>query len=473
MTSNTFQESTLEAQAISYSECNNELGRYSFMIYSHFKGNLSELMIEEFKIKGITYNNYADYHISNKYNENLNINCYSPHVNLDNQIVYNDNIIYEVFITCYIDIVETIDYLYLYVEGENKIKLAYFNETLSTINYIHCTKKYTLFLGEIKDKNCRQNEYYSTFNYKIEILNETIPDNIFQNSIYLSPISLDHNYYYNDYNSYCHFIQINNNSFLACNIKYDIKLDTLYYKKNMYYFYFNNYDLIIIIPEDLYIGENILCYHESKDNYLNIFKGNCKNGAYFFSIDFNNFLKKDEEDLIIKNKILLELKGKIDSKQMANYCYLDNGNEKNKISLLKYKLNCVIPAYNENYNDIKLEYYKFFSKYFLLNYIAKDIINEDLFCFTPKKVIIAFYFYYDKYSNNNTFKILTVTPFDNSNYFNSSLGNKIEIPIIYPFNEISICEISSNEMETYMEFICKINNSQINIIIIKMLHLEI
>ena len=165
--------------------------------------------------------------------------------------------------------------------------------------------------------------------------------------------------------------------------------------------------------------------------------------------------------MINSKKSLIELKGKVDSKLSKNYCYLDDRNEKDKYDLSKYKLNCVVPTLEDM--DYRLQFYKLFSKYYILNYLSLLLFNDELYCLKEKNYITAFYYYSDECLNNNTFKILTVTTFNDLNKFNSTLDDKIEINIISPFNDKAICQISSKLMEPYAEFICTVNNNQIDI----------
>ena len=299
----TFQKSNLTAHNISNNGCDSS-GKYSFNIITTLNGNLSQKMIENYKFnaKALDYRNIST---------NLNINCFFPEIN-KNQ---NDN---NIDINCTIENAGYFWNVTIYLEGESsQIQLNNFNEIFSNIKTIDCRPIINITLNEINETKCHNNRDYSYFSYIITILyNDIIPKELFSNKIYLMFQSEYSHYYY--YNTYCYFTQINNKIVLECNINDDIKLDTLYYDKNVQHIYENSYELYILNNNNnLYIGQNIICYHERNDTYLDIFNGYCKNGAYFFSIDFNKFLNKNEDDnkLIIKNKLLLEFNGKIGSAQ--------------------------------------------------------------------------------------------------------------------------------------------------------------
>ena len=218
---NTIQTPTLEAISISNNICDNELGRYSFIINAELNGNISKSMFDNYIFKAISYD----------YNENLKINCVFPPVNGS----YENN--YSIEIPCYIDNAGDANNLKIYLIGGNdQLQLKNFDEILSNINYINCKKYITLILGEIIDRKCEQFDDYSNYNYKYKILNETIPEELFSINIYFEHISKNYYYYY--YESYCKLIKINGNNLLECNIQRDIKLDTIYYENNNY----NNYN---------------------------------------------------------------------------------------------------------------------------------------------------------------------------------------------------------------------------------------
>ena len=123
-------------------------------------------------------------------------------------------------------------------------------------------------------------------------------------------------------------------NYLECSLYGEIDNLTLYFhnENKEYYYYEETQDYHLYLKyknETFYIGKNINCFYDHNVNYLDIFRGACKNGAYFFTIDFNNIIKKNgDQNLTLKNKILLEFGGKIRNKEMKNYCYIDNSNEK-------------------------------------------------------------------------------------------------------------------------------------------------
>ena len=442
---NSFENSTLKRKSISNFQCNSELRRYLFTIYADLSGILSKEYIDNIKIE------------ANLNNSNLIINCDFPEINSGTKII-------DVNIDCYIENFENYNNYILYFKGEsNELELINFEEII--IGNIFCLKEIELVLGEIKDQLCDESESNTFFKFKIEILNNTIIPEYFmhRNTIMLFSSEKEEQVI----NSNC-FIESNNNLiYLDCKIKVKKSLDnSLFLEQGLIqdYQYMNNYYRVYFKNnERKYIGKNIFCYNKHKVNYLDIFKGYCKNGAFYFSIDFENLIDEEKEKKEMNNskKLLIELKGNIDSKLSKNYCYLEDKNEKDKYDISKYKLNCVVPTF-ENVDD-KLKLYNLFSKYYILNYLSLKIFNDELYCFKEKNYITAFYFYSDECSNNNIFRILAVTTFNDLNIFNSTLYDKIEIYIISPFNDKAICQISSIFLEPYVEFICTINNNQINI----------
>ena len=442
---NSFEISTLKMKSISNFQCNNELGRYLFTINADLSGILSKTYIDNIKIG------------TNLNNSNIIINCDYPEQNSGSKTI-------DISIYCYIENFENFYYYTLYFKGEsNELQLINFEEII--IGNIYCQKEIALILGEIKDQLCDESESNPFFKFKIEILNNTIiPGDFIHSNTFLYILSEKEE---SGISSNC-FVENNKNLiYLDCKIEFHKSLDnSLYLEKGDiqdYQYMNNNYRVYFKNNDKKYIGKNIFCYDKHKVNYLDIFKGYCKNGAFYFSIDLEDLIdeEKEKNETINSKKVLIELKGKVDSQSSKNYCYLDNKNEKGKYDLSKYKLNCVVPTFENE--DNKLKFYNLFSKYYILNFLSQKLFNDKLYCFKEKNYITAFYFYSDECTNNNTFKILTVTTFNDLNIFNSTLDDKIEINIISPFNDKAKCQISSKLMEPYAEFICTINNNQINI----------
>ena len=437
-----FENSILDFNNIK-TECDKETGRYLFTINAYLSGNMSKSDFDNYKIE-----------INDK-NHNVNIQCDFPEENSENEKT-------EVSIPCYIE--NYVDYLYYSVSfiGESsELQLNKFKDI--KLGYISCRREMTLTLGEIKDQECDSSEDNLLFEFKIEISNKTIiPEDLMHQSFYLNLMSEKEES--GGRGSNC-FIENNNNMiYLDCELEIYRALDnSLYLGKGDFHQYINDNIFFIKNNDKKYIGKDIFCYDKHKVNYLDIFKGNCKNGAFYFSIDFEDLIDDDESknEMINSKKVLIELKGKVDSKSSNNFCYLENKNKKDKYDLSKYKLNCVAPTFEDT--DNRLQFYNLFSKYYILNYLSLLLFNDELYCFKEKDYITAFYFYSDECSNNNTFKILASTTFNEFNVFNSTLDDKIEIPIISPFNDKAICQISSILLEPFIEFICSINNNQINI----------
>ena len=398
------------------------------------------------------YNNDNYYYtycnlVNNDYNNCFECTTESPRI--EGKLYHESNYIYETRTNDCSIMIKNINEQDLVI-GE---MINCYNENKK--NYI------TLILGEIKDQECRQFGSYSNYVYKITIINETLPNNLYLNYINLHPNTFDNN---NNYYIYCNLVNIDYNNYFECTIQYSKVLDkTIYYETNYTYTTWSNGYSITIknINDNLYVGKNIICFNEHKLNYFDIIKGKCKNGAFLFSLDFKHFIKGKDKNSENNYKILLELKAKVDSKTFKNYCYLNNGNEDDEFDITKYKLNCAIPSFDEDNEDIK--FYHLFSKFLLINYFAKEGIINDLYCYAPKKYITAFYYYHDICSDTNNFKIISFTTFKDNNIFNSTLKDKIEIPIISPFQSIAICQITSLKLEPFIEFNCKINNNGINI----------
>ena len=441
----TSQNNILRAYWVGNGYCQPELNRYNFYIFAYLEGHLSKSMFENY-----TINVNSDY--------DLEVKCDFPEIN--NSLSEYD---YSIKIPCYIDNIENGELSFSFEGKSNELELIDFNENILYFYDIYCRKNIKLILGEIKDQECKQYNSDSEYHFKITLLNETLPKNLNLEYIYLKPNFFGENddYYYN---IRCSLVNEDYNNYFKCSYYSNLLNITMYFRKNYTYEIWRS-DITYFIKnlnEDLYIGKNIVCYYEHKVNYLDIFKGECKNGAFLFSIDFNQYIKHEDENTDINYKILLELKAKVDSKTFKNYCYLDNGNKDGEFDISKYKLNCAIPSFDKNFND-EFKFYDFFSEFFLINFLAKIAVGNDLFCYGPKKYITAFYYYYDICSNINSFKIISFTTFNDSNIFNSTLNNQIEIPIISPFKSTAICQITSLILEPFIEFNCTINNNTINI----------
>ena len=165
--------------------------------------------------------------------------------------------------------------------------------------------------------------------------------------------------------------------------------------------------------------------HKSLDNSLYLEKGDIQDYQYMnnnYRVYFKNNLEdlideeKEKNETINSKKVLIELKGKVDSQSSKNYCYLDNKNEKGKYDLSKYKLNCVVPTFENE--DNKLKFYNLFSKYYILNFLSQKLFNDKLYCFKEKNYITAFYFYSDECTN---------TFYNIINYLGKILNNILKI----------------------------------------------
>ena len=380
-----FENSTLKKKYISKMECDKESGRILFNITAELSGNLSESCIEKIKIE------------TNDNNPNLIIKCNFPEIYSD-----NDNI--EISIPCYIENYKDSYYYYTFSFKEESNELQLINFKNIDLGYIYCKRELTLILGKIKDQECDDSHSYLQFKFKIELLNNTfIPEDL-----------IHHNFYFNlesemesGRSSNC-FVENNKNMiYLDCKIDLYRALDnSLYLEKGDFQEYINSNIVFFKNNDKKYIGKDIFCYDKHKVNYLDIFKGNCKNGAFYFSIDFEDLIDDEEgkNEMINSKKVLIELKGKVDSKSSNNFCYLENKNEKDKYDLSKYKLNCVVPTLEDT--DNRLQFYNLFSKYYILNYLSLLLFNDELYCFKEKDYITAFYFYSDECSNKIFYFIL-------------------------------------------------------------------
>ena len=436
------QKSTLKAKDITKEYCESDLNRYSFILQCELNGSLSQSMFRNLIIKS---------------------NDYEPEIKCEFPEISDTKGNYETIeIPCHIKNFQN-GYLSFRFEAESdELELNNFNDKYFYL-YIQCQQTITLVFGDIIDQECEQHKFYTNYFYKITILNETIPKDIYENFNLQPKIVKNQNDSDDDIYVSC-YLYTNDNDYFICTIDFDRKLEaTIYYEKD-YIFEKETSKYKIIVKNqnrDLYVNQNINCFFESEVDFLNILKGNCKNGVFFFSIDFSSFGDNDNnennENKEVYSKLLFEFKAKVDSKIYKNYCYLDNKNEDNKYDISKYKLNCAITSFDfeENYT-----YHKLFSGFYLFNYYIKELVYNEIYCYTSQNYITPFYYYYDICSNNNTFKILAVTNFNND-IFNVVINGTIEIPIISPFESIAICKLSSLQLEPYIEFNCEINGSKI------------
>ena len=331
-----FENFYLEKKSLSNMQCNKDLGRYLFTIKADLSGNMSKSDIEKIKIE------------TNVKNPNIIIKCDFPEKDSGTKRI-------EVSIPCYIENFENYNYYSLSFKGESsEFELYNFEEII--LGNIYCQKEIALALGEIKDQVCDESESSQFFKFKIEILNNTIipEDFIHSNTnLYISSENEESGALSN-----C-FVESNKNLFyLDCEIELSRALDNSLFLEQgdiQVYQYENNKNKIYFQNnERKYIGKNFVCYNKHKINYLDIFKGNCKNGAYYFSIDFEDLIDDDKEknEIINSKKLLIELTGKKDSKISKNYCYLNDKNEKDEYDLSKYKLNCVVPTVEDMDNRL-------------------------------------------------------------------------------------------------------------------------
>jgi len=338
-----FEKSTLEYKyIISNQICNSgtDIGYYHYLfnITAKLSGNLSKSYIDNFKIE------------TNDNNPNVVVECNFPEKNSGNETI-------EVNIPCYIENHFHGIYYILSFKGEsNELQLINFGHIF--LGRIYCMREIVLDLGEIKDQICDFSQSYPKLKFKIDILNNPIiPEDLKHHSMNLNFASEREE---SEKSSYC-FIKNNNSNliYLDCIMEFYRALDnSLYLEKddsqsqddivnNITYVIFKNKD-------KKYIGNNTFCPDKYNINYLDIFKGFCKNGAFYFSIDFEDFIddKEDRNEMIKSRKLLIELKGKVDSKSSKNFCYLENKNEKDKYDLSKYKLNCVVPTVEDMDNRL-------------------------------------------------------------------------------------------------------------------------
>ena len=242
---NILTKTILIANNISKGKCHNGIAEYiySFNINAVLTGNLTQSMLEKVYIK----NNYNDNKIKikcnlleekkNVNNENILINCYI------NNMIYN-NISFS-------------------FEGTNDyLELINFNEKFLYFENIFCQKEIILILGKIKDEKCKNNNSLFYYDYKLEILNKTIPNILllYNQKFYLNPTNLNNNE--NEYNITCNIINNNNIYYFECSLlcyKQINKNKNFYYNKGYIYKKEIN-DINIYIKnlnDNLYIGKNV------------------------------------------------------------------------------------------------------------------------------------------------------------------------------------------------------------------------
>ena len=436
-----FQKSTLIIKDASNGNCETENNRFTFYLQCQLTGTLSQSMFRDFKIKS-------------NYNFEPEIECEIPEIS-DSSSIDKDNF----FIKCYVKNFRN-EHLSFSFEGESD-ELEIINERDLNIE-IYCQQTIILALGDIEDisHECFFNSY-STYTYKINILNETIPKDLHLDYINLQPtIIRNHNddEDIHDIITDCFLNNTDYNNHFICSMHFYRNIDaTLYYEKDYRYeTILNNYNIIIKSKsEDVYFGQEIICNYGQEIN-ADKFTGRCINGIFFFSLNINSDGDKDNDDNSeIFSKLLFEIKAKVDSKIFRNYCYLDNRNEDNKYDISKYKLNCAITSFK--YKKLKIQ--NLFSEFLFLNNLMQEWIHDGIYCYSSQNYITPFYYYYDTCSNNNTFKILSVINFNNDNII-ETLIDTIEISIISPFESIAICKLSSLQLEPYIEFNCQINYNE-------------
>ena len=227
----------------------------------------NNLYLHDINLKPIIINNNIDY---GNYYTSCNLVNYDYHYyfectiepsGAEGEFIYPTNYVYETLINDY------------------SIKIKNINEELVFGKMLKCSTEYkinynniTLILGEIKDQECRKYDSYSNYVYKITILNETLPNDIYLHDINLQPNTFSNKIDYKNYYTSCNLVNNDYNNYFECTMQSSRIFDeTIYYETNYTYKDLSNYYYPIIIKninEDLYIGKNIICYNEPKVNYL-------------------------------------------------------------------------------------------------------------------------------------------------------------------------------------------------------------
>ena len=238
-------KSILIAKSINTEQCDHDLGRYSFNITALLNGNLTKSILENYTIE------------NNNINNNLKIICKCPDVIIP---VKNKNI----EINCYTDNILLYNNLSISFKGINSdLDLINFSNDILHIDNIFCKKKIKLLLGDIKEQKCKQINLYYFYEYIIVIENKTIPNNIDLCNIDLKPKRINENIY----NISCDLVNNDNNNYFKCSLFSRKKIDDLFYEKDFIYKKeINNYIIYIYLKNDLFIGKNIKCINNIKNN---------------------------------------------------------------------------------------------------------------------------------------------------------------------------------------------------------------
>ena len=257
----TKEKSILEAKSISEGQCNNYYGIYSFNISANLKGNLSDSIIDNYKIK-----------INSLKGNNITIKCNFP------QIKFNNENIREINITCYIENFVNNDNLTLSFEGENnQLELINFGQNILNLKNINCEKYIELLLGNIKNQEYKKTSSFIEYSFKIELLNKTLPENFSINKIHLSYKSSIENI---NYNSECYLVRNGNLNYLNC------------------YMLINE-----LLEKSFYLEEgNIFEKYDSDNNIRIILKNENRRN---FKINCNNIKSKKEKNEIDISSMIL------------------------------------------------------------------------------------------------------------------------------------------------------------------------
>ena len=213
----TKEKSYLEAKYISKGQCNNYFGIYSFNITANLKGNLSESMIDNYRIKIDTLKNN---------NRKRTVKCNFPEIKSNNEISR------EINITCYIKNFVNNDNLTLSFESEsNQLELINFGQNILSLKNIICEKYIVILLGNIYNKECKESNYFFEYNFKIEILNKTLPGNLSLNKMNFIYKSSNKNL---NNNFECFLVRGANINYLDCYMATDELLEeSLYLEKGI------------------------------------------------------------------------------------------------------------------------------------------------------------------------------------------------------------------------------------------------
>ena len=257
----TKEKSILEAKSIYNGRCNNYYGIYSFNISAILKGNLSDSIIDNYKIK-----------VNTLKDNNINIKCNFP------EIKSNNGRTREINITCYIKNYVNNDNLTLSFEGENnKLKLINFGRKILNLKKINCEKYVILLLGNINNQKCEESSSLIKYSFKIEILNKTFPENFSLNKVHLNYKSSIEN---TKYNSECYLVRDGSLNYLDCYMVIDE-----------------------LLKESLYLEEGIIFEKFDSDNNIRIFLKN--KYRRFFEINCDNIKsKKGKNENYFPSKIL-------------------------------------------------------------------------------------------------------------------------------------------------------------------------